>query len=230
MVTLSRLLGLAAGFFFGIIVHEYAHAKASDMLGDKYPRMQGRLKLNPKAHADPMGTLALPAVFMLIGLVGQLGPPPFRMVFGYGKPMQTNSRSLRKPKRDQILVALAGPAVNLALAAIGGIAGSRLTDQPLRALLAPSGATDVAAAALLYMMTVNVFILIVNVLPIPSLDGAKVLSVFVSPKVQLTIQEYGQYILLFVLLLFFFLQGVLTAMANPVCRVLTAQAIPICPL
>lgn len=212
MVSLARLIGIAGGFFFGIVLHEYAHAKASDLLGDRYPRLQGRVTLKPKAHADPIGTLAMPALFLIVSLVGQ----PFRMIFGYGKPMQYNPAGLRNPKRDQIVVALAGPAVNLALAAVAGFA----------ARSAPViGPVDLPLA-LAFFTTVNVFLLVVNVLPIPPLDGSKILGLFLSPGAQHKMQEYAQYILLFLVILFFLFQGVLAAMTSPVCRVLLGFPAP----
>lgn len=228
MVTLSRLIGLVAGFFGGIVLHEWAHAKVADALGDKLPRAQGRTALSPKRHADPIGTLAIPALFALISLVGQFGDT-VKMVFGYGKPQQNNVRGYRNPKRDQIIVALAGPAVNLILAAAGGLLGSRLLSSGL-GLIDPRSIKDVVGGALIYMMTVNVFILIVNVLPIPGLDGARVLGVFMNPSTQMKLQEWTQYLLLFMLVIFLFLQGVIAAMANPVCRAFAGNLLRGCPL
>lgn len=217
MVTLSRLIGIGAGFFFGIVLHEYAHAKVSDMLGDRYPRLQGRLTLNPKAHVDPVGTLGMPGLFLFLSLVGQ----PFRFVFGYGKPMEYNPQTLRNGTAGRVMVALAGPAVNLALAAIGGI-GSRIV---------PAGGSPSLAAILLFFMSVNVFLLVINVLPIPPLDGSKILALFLSPAAQFKMQEYSQYILLFLIVIFLFLPAVPAAMATPICRALSG--IPFltgCPL
>lgn len=217
MVTVSRLIGIGAGFFFGIILHEYAHAKVSDMLGDRYPRLQGRVTLNPKAHIDPVGTLGMPGLFLFLSLVGQ----PFRFVFGYGKPMDYNPQTLRNGTTGRVMVALAGPAVNLALAAVGGF-GSRI---------APAGENFSPAAILLFFMSVNVFLLVINILPVPPLDGSKILALFLSPAAQFKMQEYGQYIVLFLIVIFLFLPGVPSAMATPICRALSGiEILQNCPL
>ena len=222
MVALSRLIGLVAGFFVGIIVHEYAHAKVANLLGDRYPRMQGRMTLKPKPHVDTIGTVVMPAIFTLVSLVGH----PFGMVFGYGKKIEYNNRALRHAKRDQILIAIAGPAVNLAFLIICGSVGSRLTD--IAGFVSPRTAQQVAGSALLMMMSVNAYILIINVFPVPPLDGSKALMPFLSSRAQLMMDEYSQYLLLFIVIVFFLLQGVIGAMASPLCR--AVSSLPGCPL
>lgn len=224
MLIGGRLVGLLAGFFFGIVVHEYAHAKMADLLGDRYPRMQGRLTVRPKPHVDTVGTLIMPAVFIFLSLIGQ----PFGMVFGYAKPIQRNPRAFKRQRRDEILVAVAGPAVNALLVAAGGIAGAALLTPS--GFLRPTSLQDAVGIACLYLMSVNAFILVVNLFPVPPLDGSKALMPFLSPSTQMKMDEYSQHLLLFVVVLFFFLQGALGAMANPLCRAATGGALFGCPL
>lgn len=204
MITLARLIGIAAGFFLGIVLHDFAQAKMAEKLGDRYPKMQGRVTLNPKPHIDPVGTLIMPGLFLFLSLIGQ----PFRFAYGYGKPMLFNPSALRNPKRDRILIALAGPAMNLLLVAAAGY-GARV---------APIGGSPSLSLILAFVMSVNAFLLVVNMLPLPPLDGSKVLAVFLSPHAQMKMQEYGQYFLLFLVVLFIFLPGVPGAMANPICE------------
>lgn len=224
MVSLARLLGLGFGFLFGVILHEYAHAKVADLLGDRYPRLQGRLTLKPKAHADPVGTIAMPLLFTIVGLVGQ----PFRMAFGYGKPMEHNIRGLKRPKRDQIMIAIAGPAANLILAVVAGFGASRIAPTQL-SLVDGTGRATIAHALLLFM-AVNVFILVINAIPIPPLDGSRVLAMYLSPAAAHKMQEYAQYLVLFLIVLFLFLQGVINAIAEPLCRSFSSSLVGGCPL
>jgi len=204
MITLARLVGILASFFLGIVLHDFAQAKMAEKLGDRYPKMQGRVTLNPKPHVDPVGTLIMPGLFLFLSLIGQ----PFRFAYGYGKQMQFNPPALRNPKRDRILIALAGPAMNVLLAAVAGY-GARV---------APAGGSPSLSLILTFIMSVNAFLLVINILPVPPLDGSKVLAVFLSPQAQFKMQEYGQYFLLFLVVIFIFLPGVPAAMADPICE------------
>ena len=208
MVTVARLIGITVGFYLGIVAHDAAQAAMAARLGDRYPKMQGRVTLKPKPHVDPVGTLIMPGLFLFLSLIGQ----PFRFVFGYGKQMQFNPSALRNPKRDRILIALAGPAVNVAIVAAAGYAAR---------VAFPVGATRMQVTVwqiFVLIMAVNAFLLVINILPIPPLDGSKMLAVFLSPATQFKMQEYGQYFLLFLVVLFIFLPGVPGAMADPICR------------
>jgi Zn-dependent protease len=162
----------------GITVHEFMHAYAAHRLGDDTARLLGRLSLNPMAHLDPFGTL-------LIVLAG----------FGYGKPVPFNESRLRTTL-GVTFVAVAGPLANLALAALCAI--------PLRF----SGGSLIGGGAyaeiLFAIVTWNCVLAIFNLVPIPPLDGANVVYGLLSPRQQYswrTYQQYGPFLLLFILLL-----------------------------
>lgn len=134
--------GLA--LIIAVTIHEFSHALVADKLGDPTPSLAGRISLNPLKHLDPVGTLML-----LL----------FR--FGWGKPVPFDPFNLRHPKRDSALIALAGPASNLILAAFLSII-LKLSTLPLLTLLIP-------------LIIMNINLAVFNFLPIPPLDGSKIL-------------------------------------------------------
>jgi Zn-dependent protease len=143
----------------GITVHEVAHGWIARKLGDDTAFMLGRLTLNPLKHVDPMGTILIPGMLLLL----QTG-----FIFGYAKPVPINWKKLRQPKRDMALVAVAGPVANL-LMAVGWALLLRLG-----LLLGDNG------DALVYMgvagITINAILMVLNLLPLPPLDGGRVLT------------------------------------------------------
>lgn len=161
----------------GITVHEFMHAYAAHRLGDDTARLLGRLSLNPMAHLDPFGTL-------LLVLAG----------FGYGKPVPFNESRLRTAL-GVTFVAVAGPLANVALAALCAL--------PLRfgsASLLGGAYVEILEAVVLWNCVLAIF----NLVPIPPLDGANVVYGLLSPSQQYswrTYQQYGPYLLLFILLL-----------------------------
>ncbi len=208
-------LGLAAGILPGLVLHEFAHAFTAVAMGDKTPITYGRLTLNPKAHADPIGTIILPALFIIPIMVGS---PIGGFLFGFAKPVPFNAQAMRNPKWGPIITALAGPATNLAIALVAGIAlqyGRFQRSIP-------------ALGLLVGILTINVFLAIINSLPIPPLDGSKVLRLFLSPQAAFKLEEMGQYFLLFLLVLFLIFGGVIAAIADPVCRLVSFRALPSC--
>jgi Zn-dependent protease len=143
----------------GITVHEVAHGWVASKLGDKTAMMMGRLTLNPLKHIDPMGTILIPALLLLMNA---------GFIFGYAKPVPITWQNLGQPKRDMALVAVAGPLANLLMAS-----GWALLIR-VALLLGGSG------TALAYMgvagITINTILMILNLLPLPPLDGGRVMT------------------------------------------------------
>ncbi|HWB34243.1 MAG TPA: site-2 protease family protein [Candidatus Paceibacterota bacterium] len=140
---------------FSVILHEVAHGYMANWLGDPTARLAGRLTLNPLSHIDPMGTVILPAFLVLIN-------SPF--LIGYAKPVPYNPYNL-KGKYDEALVAFAGPGTNIIIALIFGL------------IIRFSGTTDPSLLSALAVITyINMLLALFNLIPIPPLDGSKVLS------------------------------------------------------
>jgi Zn-dependent protease len=209
-------LGVGIGLLIGMIGHELAHAWTAVKLGDQTPRMMGRLTLNPKAHADPVGTLILPGIF----LVSVLFKSSLGFLFGYAKPVTIHPGRLRNPKRDAITVALAGPFFNLIVAVATGIGFRALAASPVERLEVAASFVfqtgDEWRVVLIWITVVNTFLFIINILPIPPLDGSKILTRFLSPSAAMRMEEWSQYLLLFLIALFLIFRGVLGNIAEAI--------------
>mgnify|MGYP001769646413 CR=1 FL=1 len=141
-----------------IVLHEFAHAWAADKLGDPTARRMGRLTVNPLKHIDPVGTILLPLLLYLPYALGWTKSP---IIFGYAKPVPFNPMNLRYPKRDIMLVRLAGPLMNIGIAFVFAKAAG-FVQSPL--------GHDLFVTAILLNLGLAIF----NMIPIPPLDGSGV--------------------------------------------------------
>ena len=175
-------------FILSIVIHEVAHGYAADMLGDPTAKLAGRLTLNPIPHIDPIGSVLLPIVLV----VSNAG-----LLFGWAKPVPYNPYNLRKGKWGPMIVAIAGPLSNIFVALVFGI---------LIRFGPEIGLNDSFYFIFGMIVFVNILLAIFNMIPIPPLDGSKVLFSILPYKyqhIQQTLEQYGFMILLF----FIFLGG-----------------------
>lgn len=157
---IQTLSVMALPLLLGVTLHEAGHAYAAYYLGDDTAAKAGRLSLNPLVHIDPVGTLLMPGFLLLMGA-------PF--LFGYAKPVPVNVGRLRNPRRDDIIVSLAGPAGNIIVALVGAIALKVSTSMGFTA-------EDWIVQTSYYTVMFNCLLAVFNLLPIPPLDGGRVLQ------------------------------------------------------
>jgi Zn-dependent protease len=194
-----------------LVLHEYAHAVAADRLGDPTPRRWGRLTLDPRPLIDPFGSVILPVLALILVASGSGAVIP---VFAYAKPMALDPTYLRNRDRDSLIVVLAGLGANLALTILAGLA--------LRVGL--SGEAGLVAYSVLL---VNLFMFVIQLMPVPGLDGAKLLMRVLSPRPREVYANLEQYLVLFVLVLFFVFAGpfraIVDGLASAVCTVVAGS-------
>ncbi|HAO31708.1 MAG TPA: site-2 protease family protein [Candidatus Competibacter sp.] len=186
--TVQLLVVLAPPLLLAITLHEVAHGWMALRFGDSTAHAQGRLSLNPLRHVDPIGTLLVPGLLAVIG----------GFIFGWAKPVPVDYRRLRQPKRDMALVALAGPLSNLLMAlawALVALFGHGLQDS-VAWLGKPMLLMGLAG------IDVNVMLGVLNLVPIPPLDGSRVLAGLLPDRfgqAMARLEPYGLMILLFLL-------------------------------
>ena len=182
-----------------VTFHEVAHGWVADRLGDSTARNLGRLSLNPLRHIDPLGTIVVPAIAILTAGVA----------FGWAKPVPVTWQHLRSPRRDIALVALAGPAANGLMAILWAIA--------VHLALHYHETFGTVARPMVFMgiagMAVNVFLLVLNLLPLPPLDGGRILTALLPPRladILSRVEVFGLVILVVLLV-----TGILPVLVGP---------------
>jgi Zn-dependent protease len=199
---------------FAITVHEVAHGWMAKRLGDPTAERLGRLTLNPIKHIDPVGTILVPGLLLMLG----------GFVFGWAKPVPVTWENLRHPKRDMAIVAAAGPGVNLLMAVIWAVlakVGTALPDQ-----------LSWAAEPLYYMgvagVSINIVLMVLNLIPLPPLDGGRVAVGLLPGRFAYAlsrVEPYGFFILIGLLV-----TGVLGLIMHPISNVLTVMILQLAGL
>ncbi|MFM8305340.1 MAG: site-2 protease family protein [Actinomycetota bacterium] len=205
-MPLRETLILFGCLVVAVLLHEISHGVAAFMLGDDTARRAGRLTLNPVPHIDPFGSLILPAMGALAGLP----------IVGYAKPVPVDPRRMRNPRRDMLLVSLAGPASNLALMTLAAVSTRWLLHggSGLATAIDQSG-DDLLVQIVFSFAVVNLLLGLFNLLPIPPLDGSAIFERFMPASWLPTWSRFRPYGLLVVFLLVFMVPGLITAIVTP---------------
>lgn len=189
---------LAVSLLVGMIVREYARSLVASRLHDPTPRLWGRLTLSPKTWFEPFGSGMLPALILLLWAAGSAFLPP---PVAYAKPAPVDPNYFRNRTRDTVLTALAGPSANLALAAVAGLV--------LRA-----GASGQASLATGAFLLTNLSLTVFHLVPIPGLDGARILALALPTRAAEVYRNADQYLPLIVLVVLFLFAGPLIAIVR----------------
>ena len=206
---LSAVIGITI-LIFSVIIHENAHGLAALAMGDQTAKKAGRLSLNPLKHVDPFGSVILPVIFLFA----------FGMVFGYAKPVPVNPRYFKDQRKGMMLTSLAGPFSNFLMAAMGSV-------------LLTSGLLASIPLILEFFIIINVVLGVFNLIPIPPLDGSKILE-GVLPRAWLTgyykfeniVERYFMIIMILIIVLRpGILSNVLFSVIKPILRLLGVESI-----
>lgn len=191
--NLMNIIAGLPGLVIALVIHEYAHARVAVAMGDFTPRLQGRLTLNPKAHIDPFGLLMM-----------------FLVHFGWAKPVMINPRNFRDWKKGEILVALAGPAANLLVSFVALLTMAIM----FKLGIFSEGVRLVFSLIILYNINFAIF----NMIPLPPLDGSKVLMMLLPGRYAYKMLELERYS--FIILIVLLMTPVLTMVLIPIQRVI----------
>lgn len=209
MSDIRFALYMGGSLLVGMSAREYARAFTAARLHDPTPRLWGRLTFNPRVWFEPFGSGLLPALILLLWGVGATFLPP---PIAYGKPAPVDPNYFRNRSRDVIYVSVAGPIANLALAAVGGMA--------LRAGIGG----EAGFVALAFMLT-NLSLTIFHLMPIPGLDGARMLALALPPRAAQVYRNADQYLPLIVLIVLFVFAGpmisIVRSLTDSLCTLLS---------
>ncbi len=188
---------------FAMVLHEYAHGWVANRCGDSTAKLQGRLTMNPLAHIDPFGTVILPLLCLVM---------PGGFILGWAKPVPIDPRRMNQPRRDMALVAAAGPAMNLALAIGSALLFALLLviEPTIGNYWSKSENTSSPdtwhtmfllpiAVMAVYSVLINILLMLFNLLPIPPLDGGRILTSLLPPALAgplMRVEPYGMFILM----------------------------------
>lgn len=202
MERLRSFLFLLPCILIILPVHEVAHGYVAYRLGDPTARNFGRLTLNPLKHFDPLGVICM----LFVG-------------FGWARPVPVNTRYFKKPRRDMALVALAGPLSNLIMGFIGLLLYCIVAAFFSRIENMPAFFVSLIGSVLEFLnvfAVLNVSLAVFNLLPIPPLDGSRLLMIFLPPRAHLWVVQHERYIALVIFLLLF--TGILSPVLNLFCN------------
>jgi Zn-dependent protease len=177
-------------FLFSVILHEVSHGAMANLLGDPTAKMAGRLTLNPLKHLDPIGSVLLPLMLVIL---------QSHIIFGWARPVPINPFNLRDKKYGQAKVAIAGPAANILIALLFGLL--------IRVLpLGASGFWQNLGIIFSYICWINLLLALFNLIPIPPLDGSHILFTFLPrsfDNLKIFLFQYGFFILIFFIFFLF---------------------------
>jgi len=199
MISIESVVVIYVTLLFSCCLHEFAHAWTANMCGDDTARLAGRISLNPVVHIDPIGTILFP----LLAIVFNTG-----FLFGWAKPVPVNPSRFQNYRRDDIIVSLSGVASNLLLAILAA--------SIIRTILTfwgVSGATRPIILILRFLMDINVILGVFNLVPIPPLDGSRVLYHYLPMQTAWRFQQLERYG--FIILILFLMTGVFHYIIGP---------------
>jgi Zn-dependent protease len=190
---------------FAISLHEVAHGWAASFFGDQTARLSNRLSLNPLKHIDPVGTILVPLMMLMVS----------NFIFGWAKPVPVDARNLHHPRRDMAFVALAGPVSNLLMAFFWGLITKI-------GFIAELRGNEWLGIPLIYMggagIMINVVLAVLNLIPLPPLDGGRILSSLLPPRLAYRLSLVEPYCFLILILIMF--SGILSRILSPIVFIL----------